>query len=1249
MKKKKETPFLRRTLAYDDQYLSPEGLYALNRMLDEIQDKLQNDPGMAEESLVITPTLFNKKSRTFQFACVLGQGWGPRKICDRQFEEGFLRRAVSCLCDITHDENILNAAVSNLQNGATYDGAAASVRAYRNILLSGEQEQGDHACSFDDDTRNPEITNEHVRKLGLLCAQSDDSNGSEVLKRQRDLIRTLHLFYHGVKTHRDLYLAGILHRGLVHYSKRDGVGYFMGNPVEDDKKGDPNVYAGSYYDLSGNYINESKGRYNQSEVTYEGDCNSTVVSVEKYWSERGGDAFYKLASLFYIEELDASDSRKKWWRAGPVLLLPIYDIWLGGEGFGGVWGCLVCTFKNRWKRRRFVRKTLPRFLPRCEALADELFKSGLAKISDEMIRPPYDLVEHFVKTITHIQDWERVSVYRGEDTGGKLLYCYRRKLTKEDDLSSGYAWELCDRKDCRACDEEKNRKSDRILSWDKSKLNIWRSELIPELTGEDIDAYKDIILEFEYPETAYVPGEPTTDEDATRAHFKNAVILQQIETLRFLIPKIRAHRYALRTASAAIIGRNLSHNVGSHVLARMSGSAELRKTLKALRPPAPTIADVFANPLSQLIGYVRERMDYIAEVATGEPSWSVPDHLEKVLKKFSDQRILSSTLTERKCELTRAEQSDRKGDTPVTFPHCRMGMQALFSILENSLRNSVRHGNDGTGKGKMEWWIKDGSGDGIAELVLADRGCVKKMGTDDPVEKIRNGLKGGFYVKEGEQGAVVLSREAWGLKEMKISGAFLRKRPPYMADGYDDPEGSPGYDKTRDMPWIEPCWVKLPNGRDNHEYLGWLVRLLKPKRFAVVGEVLGADLRTTLSDNGIDIFSSIESIKTAKVGHPFLVVKQDDWCRIQGDKPLRRGLPQRIILVANADLENLEFPVIGEEQWKRIWGRTKIEPEAFDTDVALYESWNLWLSTKAGVSHLPMLVIAHPVGLAASEERDDVIVVREGGPSRKGTCAIFQSEDKGCGRLIIYERHPCRRLISQEDLWKRAQMHVGYTGGDDIKTVAESAIHKPDPGADNSTSKLICNKLTEAGLVWVLVLDERLSEWVKSLRNPGWSDDNLHEHAGEERWTEVTPWKLYRSGILVFQFENEEEIKCSELKLANLKKFLSGDGEGWRAGFPGEPGMLFVTIHHGILKDIFKEDWKLACEWVQGVEKDLAPGVPTEVVIHSGRGVPPELRQDLLGPVKFVEFSNIIEWVKRPAFKPYLVNLFMSLRRTEGL
>lgn len=748
-------PSLHKHLAYDDQYLSPEPIYSLNRVLDEILDE-QDLPTLSlkTEDVWIVPNLFNKSTRTWHFACVAKEFWGLEP------ESGeFLNGAVSLLARIALNNNSLKQAFDNatfnLLKGPAYDNAVE-------ILSDCVKNTTDHLsrCGTCNGKTPVDATLISCLAQGLGFR---DASGAIKLGASRTFHTSLLLVYHGFKVHRFQTLAGILYRGCCLHLN-DVVNDFAGVP-EGQKI--PRSYLGKYAGIEG----MQDALFDQFDSKLENGCKLTKDDFE---TGRGGKVVEELASLFYLTKSLVTNLLE-----GSVIVLPIYDTWLRSSGYGGLWGCLICTFKNTEAKQAFICK-LDEFGKALEFLSAELTISAMASVSSHPINPPYDLVEHFLRTLIRMQDWERVSVFRRGVTR-TLLYCYKRRV-EADDYALDYDWGWGTKNDC--CSKKPQA---RLLSWDH-RGHIWRKALIPELTNEEKTSFGDITFEFEFPASAFLP-EDRIEQDL----FELQLIEQQIHVLRTLIPKVRARRAALRNAAVSIMSRNMSHNIGSHVLAAVRGDQEVVD---------PVVLPTLNTRIQKLNEHLQRRMDFIAELATVE-ALSAADNLlfHEVLGAESNgvdgrgQRGLNAqSLLLRHISgvqvsgqpvgavinVIREANGDTVPEATVSFYSGVLGWQALYVILENIIRNVAKHTRQATGAcaaiTNIEVFLKvlDTHYDYFEVRIWDRSGTACEPVRDGSGKTVVKYLADTLDIPTFLDADNTIAKKDWGMKEMYVSAAFLR-------------------------------------------------------------------------------------------------------------------------------------------------------------------------------------------------------------------------------------------------------------------------------------------------------------------------------------------------------------------------------------------------------------------------------------------------------------------------------------------
>jgi SAM-dependent methyltransferase len=679
---------------------------------------------------------------------------------------------------------------------------------------------------------------------------------------------------------------------------------------------------------------------------------------------------------------------------------------------------------------------------------------------------------------------------------------------------------------------------------------------------------------------------------------------------------------ARRATAAAIMARNMSHNIGSHPIAYLSKAEKLQ--------------DYSIEEIANFLSYLRNRMDYIADVSTDIPRWSSALSLEYIVDEFEKQTLLRKHLTElpNGCGVSCLDNAKKL----VLMPHGWMGAQALYSIFENILRNSERHPPpESPSRGVVELRIPSERRDDVLVVDIVDKGTtieVDENGMSKKVEELKDYLRNPLQELARGDDAGQMSRKYWGLKEMKISAAFLRMRPASVADGYLDPSGTGDFSGTEEVPLVEPIAVRDEDAR----YLAWRLRLLLPK-IALVAYDLFPDIES--AGSGLNPLHP-HQLKGAQdsdrpFAHHFLVFSPGLLLAISAaprNPSIWNRLPRRRILVTdNVQLAHTPpgWAHASEAEWNDI-----VNGPTDAIAGRLRAIWNRELARRAGLSETPALVLATALEksvFALPSDPSGALHATSGAliaddrsiagatPAMTGTRGALGLGAFGANRLVVYARHTtaegfgidlcsgcwrsppsCKHL----PFWQRAQAFI--PSGPAILSAVSQAER------DRATKEW----LVETGLVWVVVLDERISV--------GWS----------ERPDELA--KLARSGTIIVPFQDPSRITPDELSPDRISQAIKSATQP----FAGRPGMLILTIHLRLLTGSTGQEPR---DWLSEVTRSLESewGIPVEIIVHSGRGKPQELFETLKGQ-KFLEFSNLDNWITLRDFRPLLVDLLLAIR-----
>jgi hypothetical protein len=681
-------------------------------------------------------------------------------------------------------------------------------------------------------------------------------------------------------------------------------------------------------------------------------------------------------------------------------------------------------------------------------------------------------------------------------------------------------------------------------------------------------------------------------------------------------------RHGTRSAVAAIMGRNMSHNIGSHVLsywAKFIDEEDLNDTQSENK-------NDWIRYSKFLFEYLRARMDFIAEISTTNPVWVAPmKFCEDVLYPFLKQTALLNHIAlsegihfENCSKLLCAERDHHRiifevfykgnslftwhfnedanciyyegrygseaysitnknikfkdNDPIVAIPHGITGVHAFYSILENFIRNSAKHGGNQM-KNKSPFKIKialDDSFEDLIKITISDNiGNCKP----DIIRDINKSLREKLTDKSG-----IINPGNWGLKEKKISACYLRMGGP------DDVDTSsnfpPRWSKEAKtlkylIPSCDECRLNL-SCRVKESNVCYDFYLQKPKEAIILlqtdSEKQQGHIVQRLADRGIaEIYVNDLSDRIKKnIPHRFLVNLLGDSEDIKRKAPY---LPMRQIQIND-----------------RLY-KTAISDK--DPILKFYEIW----------------FDKHYLNQLANNEKLHIIF--------RSNCPQGISIDNGMikytnqnnfddleGNKIIFDDHS-DGITKCKIKTDKSLYYQGVSAANPTKRLLE---RMENTVVDDSKLRLRMFELAEAALTRILIADERI--WKTSLK----LDSNLKAKGIEKMKREL----LHLMNIHLVEVQNKKvQIKTIQ-------------------GYVDELKPNFIIIHQGLI-DKMSDNERLKLI-------DILSGHHSFFVITSGRGLPNDIKNKNFSSARFLEISALEKFIEEYD-KLALVQVLYALRR----
>jgi hypothetical protein len=726
-------------------------------------------------------------------------------------------------------------------------------------------------------------------------------------------------------------------------------------------------------------------------------------------------------------------------------------------------------------------------------------------------------------------------------------------------------------------------------------------------------------------------------------------------------------RQATKAAISQVMARNMSHNIGSHVLSRMirwddvlTKKQPYKSSLSKLWSFDPEKKEDYQIKFvqEQIIyfnSYLKTRMDFLADIATSTPTiQNTKQFKTELLKGFDDNRLLLNKISgitnfNFTIKVFKDNTELKEGDFPVSISNDVLGFHAFYIILENIIRNTAKHTYSKETKitdvvFKIDVQDINDADKSFYEITISDD-CSQTGSVDidkDELKKYKSILTNNTRKASRIEKLVfdqndrlnrsilddetnLLRQGAWGLIEMDVSAAYLRK---IAQENVDDDKYQIPLTKVEKIDFLKDSKKEkfriIEATEVDGKYLGYRFYIPKPKELLIIDgkgdtwDMLFSENPNALNEwknEGILFLKGNNNTQDkwsfkSEISYPHELVLYLD---AKSAKPTSM-ISKRIVTIKEleicfANYQKKRSPITGEKNLSELWNISK--------EQLIAEVWRAWVYK--GLENKK---------LKFSEED---ITYYDFLPDATNSNNSYE---------IILDPH--------------GEHYEGKTNGEYREVFPKSQfehlekiISKVKPNLKEQIEKL---KFIDSSMTNILVLDERIQELM--LKEKYYPENNTKVFGGflfKELWDNVNVY---------IPEKDKTEINLSEKNYANdyLKKihsvisdkFFSGnrvknpiDNSG--ADVRKCKGIDFIVIHLGVIEKILKgkgNDKKGATEIGQFVKELTNPYKGITVIITSGRGKPDNLPPD----IPYLGYSIISQYLIENRFKSLFTQTLYSAR-----
>lgn len=684
-------------------------------------------------------------------------------------------------------------------------------------------------------------------------------------------------------------------------------------------------------------------------------------------------------------------------------------------------------------------------------------------------------------------------------------------------------------------------------------------------------------------------------------------------------------RQATRAAVSQVLARCFSHDTGSHVLARFKTVTEIASikswqggqyTGKFLGPIGTTGQGFRHEQIAIFNKYLKERLDFLADVATAEPTlesgMSVRNeilrglHINKIMldriSGIADNSFnFDFRLRRMDVHSSRYEIVDQNMVLLAAIPNDVLGCQAFYIIIENIIRNTVKHSpsvqedltcfsidirdhefrND-----LLEVSIYDNvfrSRSDITELAANRNNTFNDPILDPKTYKVR--------------------QEALGTIEMDVCAAYLRKVPPEQVDDSRYTINKQKYNKDfltkKKVPNLIYAYVqeKDDEATAKEASLGYKFCLRKPQEVLILDNQLVLSID---SQNQRDLDAS-----------GILIVTSDAVRKLFEKEPSRTFNHQFMAYTGDYPSELLEK--FGKALPRRVVSISPAKIDEFVEDL-----------TKPNISAVRTFLREEMAVEIMRRKKITRLVLNSSSKNGERIFAPSSSIENGKEFEVIFSNHGAE--------WPEKRNYNSFFYVASHHRIDDEFLK---PGGKIET-KFHQAELAETVLTTIGVLDERLQAFAQSSTRSRYRSNGTV--SGKIPYIDL----FREQGVLMPDSRIDKSIEReADLNSVTLKESQEIKIKFWCA--KNIDGLDFLIIHLGLVEKLIQK-YDKDPETVRGKIQELV-GLNNyrKVIITSGRGTPANLPTDTYY-VPFPALQNIFETLFD---KVLLVKLMYNARRVK--